>query len=312
MARQPQRRSPGFVLTPAPPLELVRKGIETAEADLVARLTRQKEIDAKSAGLKKEVAQAELEVMRKGGMDIEALARKARELPQQLGGALKQPLPKPPGLQPQIPLGVAHLPGYSLVRPPYSWDWSSTGYLEYSPGTLSAHADRQTGTLGFEDVPDGTSDQADASYAAAAVGIYFKPEVAGVVAVTTTAPITEQFGYAASYYTGCNVRGWVGFLVQAYDASNSLVETLVYQQIVLFDEGSDGRSFYANDAQFQSLNEMITVLGFYVTPKYWYAIWLWCGGDIHSDGFMPSFPAKGSYAEESMDVSVPYFSLHYL
>ena len=309
MARQPQRRSPGFVLTPAPPLELVRKGIETAEADLVARLTRQKEIDAKSAGLKREVAQAELEIMRKGGMDIEALARKARELPQQLGGALKQPLPKLPGLQPQIPPGPV---GHSFVMPPYSWDWSSTGYLEYAPGTLSARADRETGTLGFEDVPDGTSDQADASYAAAAVGIYFKPEVAGVVAVTTTAPITEQFGYAATYYTGCNVRGWVGFLVQAYDASNSLVETLVYQQNILFDEGSDGRSFYANDAQFQSLNEMITVLGFYVTPKYWYAIWLWCGGDIHSDGFMPSFPAKGSYAEESMDVSVPYFSLHYL
>ena len=101
-------------------------------------------------------------------------------------------------------------------------------------------------------------------------------------------------------------------MVQAYDASNSLVETLVYQQIVLFDEGSDGRSIYTSDGQEQSLNEMVTAPGFYVTPKYWYAIWLWCGGDVHSGGAIESFPPFGSYADESMDVSVPYFLLHYL
>jgi hypothetical protein len=81
--------------------------------------------------------------------------------------------------------------------PPYSWDWSSKGYLDYGPGTLSAYANRETGMLGFADIPDPHSDLEIVSYAAAAVGIYFRPKVAGVVAVTTTAPITDQFYYVA-------------------------------------------------------------------------------------------------------------------
>jgi hypothetical protein len=119
--------------------------------------------------LKKKLAQAQLEVMRKGGVDIDALAREARELRPQLGGATKQPLPELPGLQPEIPSGPVHLP-YILVRPPYSYDWSSTGYVDYSPGTLSAYANRESGTLGFDDTPDAYTSQAYANYASYAGG----------------------------------------------------------------------------------------------------------------------------------------------
>jgi hypothetical protein len=261
MAREPPRRSRGFALTPAPAPELVRKGIEAAEADLVAQLTRQKETKAKSAGLQKKLAQAQLEIMRQAGVDIDALAREARELSHQLGGPSKPPLPELPGLQPEIPSRVAHPPGWTLVMPPYSYDWSSTGYIDYGPGTLSAYATRETGFLTFTGQPASDSDQVNVSYAAAAAGIYFKPQVPGVLSLLTTANIFYSFGYLANL-TGAHVRGWVGSLVQGYDASNSLSETPIYQQIILFDEGSDGRSLNAHDAQQQSLNEVVNTPGF--------------------------------------------------
>lgn len=83
MVRKSKRRSPGFILTPAAPLELARKGMETVEADLTARLSRQRNEDAKSAGLMKKLAQAQLDVLSKSGVDVGALAREVRQLRRQ-------------------------------------------------------------------------------------------------------------------------------------------------------------------------------------------------------------------------------------
>jgi len=61
MVRKSQLGSPEFILTPAAPLELALKGMKTVEADLTARLSRQRNEHAKSAGLRKKLAQAQLE-----------------------------------------------------------------------------------------------------------------------------------------------------------------------------------------------------------------------------------------------------------
>ena len=150
MVRKSKRRSPGFILTPAAPLELARKGMETVEADLTARLSRQRNEDAKSAGLMKKLAQAQLDVLSKSGVDVGALAREVRQLRRQR--APKQAFPEL--LQSKVSAGLA-VPGYSLVTPPYSWGWSPPGnYVDYAPSppaTLSNYADPETGTLGFDE-----------------------------------------------------------------------------------------------------------------------------------------------------------------
>jgi hypothetical protein len=100
----------------------------------------------------------------------------------------------------------------------------------------------------------------------------------------------------------------VGFLVQSYDASNSLVGTPIYQQNILFDEGSPGTIGYYTDEQSQSLNETVITPGFFVFPDRWYAIWFWCGGNLHA--VASETPESTSWAFERMDASVPYFLLY--
>ena len=312
MPRKTQLRPPGFTLTPVAPLDVVRKGMETAKADLANRLTRQRSEAVKLASLRQKPAHAQLEALRRAGVDLTTLTDEARQLRQQVRGAPKEPLAVLSGLQPEIPVGVAAVPGYSLVTPPYSYDWSATGYIDYAPGTLSAYANREAGTLSFQDVSADPCIQVNVSYAAAAVGISFSSQVLGVLSVATIANISEIYGYLADS-TGANTRGWVGLLVQAYDASNSLVATPIYQQIILFDEGSSGHFLeHSDDSQDNpSLNEAVLTPGFFVSPDRWYAIWLWCGGDIHAEGFPDAPLAYGSDAWATMNVSVPFLLLNF-
>ncbi len=306
MVRQSQLRSPGFSLSPAAPLELVRKGMKTVEADLTGRSNRQPNKDAKSAGLRKKLAQAQLEVMKKSGVDVEALARDIRELRQQRP---KRPSPAAPGLHPEVPGGMAPPPGHFLVAPPYSYDWSETQQIDIAPDTLSAYANPETGALGFQDDSSG-SDQVDISNAAAAVGIYFKPEVPGTLSVQSTVGISELWAYDSFYWAGAHTRGWAGFLVQAYDATNSLVQTPIYQQIILFDKGTNGD--FAGEEDFYTPSPVPVYFStqfLFVSPNSWYAIWFWCGGNIHAEGW--NYWGYGSDAFSQIDASVPYFMLNF-
>jgi len=308
MVRKSQLGSPEFILTPAAPLELALKGMKTVEADLTARLSRQRNEDAKSAGLMKKLAQTQLEVLSKSGVDVGALAREVRQLRRQR--APKQAFPEL--LQSKVPEGLA-VPGYSVVTPPYSYNWTATDYVDYAPAPpaiLSASADPETGTLGFDD-DSGDGTQVNISNAQAAVGIYFKPEHFGLLYVQSSVVINEIYGYT-TWYAGCNARGWAGFLVQGYDA-NSLVETPVYQRYILFDEGSNG-AWGSGEAKYNLVNLTFTTPWFSVNPLMWYAIWFWCGGDIHAEGWLDPQQVgavwdTGSSASSSMDVSVPNFLL---
>ena len=311
MVRKPQRKSPGFILTPAAPPELALKGIETVEADLTAWLSRQRNEHTKSAELRKKLAQAQFEVMRKSGVDVGALAREVRELRRQRPP--KHPLPKLPGLQPEVPVGLAAAPGYFLVTPPYSYQLCHTQQIDIDPiGTLLAYANPETGTMGIDVDSSDESVQMNISNAQAGVGIHFKSETAGALALQATAYISEDWGWNV-YYARANTRGWAGFLVQGFDGkTNSLVETLVNQQIILFDNGSNGVVLfgggfggYASPAPSPG-NFTAFVL---VKPNRRYVIWFWCGGDIHADGW--SEAGFGSTAFCNIEVSVPYFLLQF-
>lgn len=307
MARKAQLGSAQFTLAPVAPLEVVQKGMGAVWTDLVARLTQKRSENSKLAAVKQKLVRAQLDVMEKAGLDVKALASEAKRATQQLKGESKAP-PIPPGLQVQIPRDLGGVPGLGLVTPPYNYDWTATGYIVYGTGTLSAYATRQTGVLGFDEEPAAIlQTEAFSTYAAAAVGFSFRPQRSGLLTVGTAANISDSWAYD-SQWTGSNTRGWIGFLVQAYDASNVLVETPIYQQIILFDEGSTGGIVPESGHSSDSLNPVVVTPEFVVTSQLWYAIWFWCGGDIHTEGYN-EFSGAGSWASAKLAVSVPWVLL---
>jgi hypothetical protein len=279
--------------------------MKTVEADLTARLSRQRNEDAKSAGLMKKLGQAQIEVLSKCGVDVGALAREVRQLRRQR--APKQAFPEL--LQSKVPAGLA-VPGYSVVTPPYSYNWTATNYVDYADpdfATLSAFADPENGTLGFDD-DSGGGGQVDISNAQAAVGIYFRPEHSGLLYVQSSVGIVEDYGYEA-WWGGANARGWAGLLVQGFDANFSLVETPAYQRSILFDEGSNG-AWGSGEAKYNLVNLTFTTPLFFVNPNMQYVVWFWCGGDIHAEGWDDE-SGFGSVAWSSMEVSEPGFLLQF-
>jgi hypothetical protein len=167
--------------------------------------------------------------------------------------------------------------------------------------------------LGFDD-DSGDGLQVNISNVQAAVGIYFKPAHFGLLYVQSSVVINEIY-YYLTWYAGCNARGWAGLLVQGFEA-NSLVETPFYQQHVLYDEGSNGGWDGSSEYKDNLVNVTFTTPWFFVQPNMWYAIWFWCGGDIHAEGWVALPPEEGvwdtgSSASSLMDVSVPSFMLHF-
>jgi len=312
MVRRPQLKSPGFILTPAAPPGVVGKGMEIVGVNLTARLTRQRDEDAKFAELKKKLAKAELEVMNKSGVDVVTLAGEIRKW--RAGQRDKpQPSPKTPGMQPGVPSELAAVPGYSVVTPPYTYEWSQTGYVNYAPAppaTRSANADAETGALGFIDESSPESGQVNISWTAAAVGISFRPQVAGVLSVQTMVSMTVFWNYLETF-AGCNTRGWAGFLVQGYETRepHKLVVTPIYQEIIVFDRGASGTKPDADLLFDGTVTGNYFAPSFSVVPSRYYAIWFWCGGDIHTEGWNEF--GLGSCAGGSIDTSVPYFLLNY-
>ena len=310
MERAPQVGSPGFIRTPAAPSELVLKGMETVKAALTARFARRREEDAGLAGLRTKLAEARRDIVRKSGVDLAALTGELRKLRRHR--AARQSFARLPGMQSEVPFDLAGVSGYSVVTPPYDYSWTNTGYVHYGPGTLTANADVQTGTLGIVDQPDPSSVQENVSNAQAAVGIYFRPEVVGALRLQTIADISEYYGYF-SLDAGANTHGWAGFLVQAYEGgTNLLVETPVFQETTLFDVGAEGGIFPSgNNYDFPNLSIAFTAPTFSVIPSRWYALWFWCGGDIHAQGLLYQDGPEDSTAYCTIDASVPYFVLDF-
>lgn len=89
------------------------------------------------------------------------------------------------------------------------------------------------------------------------------------------------------------------------------METPVYQQYILYDQGSKGAGVWpSGETKDNLVNLTFTTPWFFVQPNMWYAVWFWCGGDIHAAGWDDE-TGFGSTAFSSMDVSVPSFMLHF-
>jgi hypothetical protein len=322
MPKYLEHMSPFYTIERPAAKQHVLRAMKTIDARLRKRLVQAKKEDSKRAVLNKKLALANIQIYRQSGVDLSSLSALAKTQWRQRRRTMK--------LRAKVPSRSSEVPALersTIVVPPYSYDWSATGYIDYAPGTLSAYATRNQGIMSFDIESSPSSHQVNRSFARAAVGTYFKPSLFGLVSVKVNAPIDVAWSYSAQF-AGADTRGWAGFLVQSFNADNSLSTTPVNQQQVLFDEGYDGHAIEFNNSYTLTVGDgfiPVPILPgtpdvpgteltatFWVNPQQWYAIWVWCGGDIHAEGWQTILGVeKGSDAAAQMVMWVPSILLEF-
>jgi len=286
------------------------RGIRALDAERRARLAQAAKDEARAAALQKRVTAAQLGLPRQARVDARALRRlvtahrqQGRRISRRLGARTM-------GARVPAPQAVAGSQ-YTLLTPPYTWEWSDTWVIDYAPGELTATADRESGEMTFVDNP-ADSEQVDRSGGASAVGFSFQPLVDGVLTVSIPAEVKYWWYYICSY-AGANTRGWAGLIVQSFPVRPQRAGrfgqmlTHVLQRHVFFDKGGQGG--YPSSAQEGGDITYNFQATFAVNHTRWYTIWLWCGGDIHAEGFNEW--TTGSFAESELDILMPYVILNF-
>jgi hypothetical protein len=296
--------SPLYTTEPPPSKQYVLRAMKAIDAKLRAPLIQSKRESARRAAFDEKLAKANIQVYRQGGVDFAALTREARKLWHE-----PRKLPRSRTRHAAIALHTPVFPPSTIVSPPYSYEWTTKGYVNFAPGTLSTYATSANGQLGFDIASSPSSGQVNRSYARAAVGIYFKPLISGVLSVSTIAPLQWSASINCAF-AGADGRGWAGFLVQSFNENNVLSATPIDQQQIVYDEFFNQSGLFTDSSLNLFGGPLDLSAAFVVDTSHWYAIWVWCGGDIHADGWQYYLGiAKGSDASSQMAISVPYIAL---
>lgn len=204
----------------------------------------------------------------------------------------KLPIPRALVTAPRLHLGSI---GGTQV-PPYNYQWSWSA--QHGGAAISEGANRTAGQMSF-DLWNNSND-ASAS-AAVAVGNYFRPPTDNGILMLWANP---AFNY--NWWTVCDAASahsdaFIGFYVGRYNLSGGFDGAVIDQQISLWNDdswasgGSDSgsNSGYPLFAQFE------------VDRSHWYAIWVWCGGNVSAQGWGG---CTGSGAGAVLSVVVPSIS----
>jgi hypothetical protein len=288
------------------------RGLKVVDANLRARLLERKRAVIIQKSLDEKIAAPNVQVRGKNGANFGALTAARRRLWAERQSAMKA-RPRVPRAS-ETPL-VSQL---TNLQPPYSYSFSNAGQIDIAPGTFTAYASAGNGQIGFNLASSPSSGQINKSYASAAVGSYFKPSSTGVLSVFTTAPMDWNVAIDGDY-AGADSRGWAGFLVQRFDSNNTLSATSVYQQNIQYDVFENGQFIYFFTQSYLDLQPQGVPVplhlsaSFLVEPFYWYAIWVWCGGNIHAEGWQYILGiGKGSDAAGNIALTVPYILLEFV
>jgi hypothetical protein len=176
----------------------------------------------------------------------------------------------------------------------YQWTWSAgTG----SP-SLSVSANRTTGLMSFglaANFSNGSS-----GGAAAALGIYFRPMVANGILRLSANPAFTNSWLTACAFCSAHSDGWIGLYVGQYNLSGGFDATVVDQRISLW---SDDSWWYGVGPISASNSAFPLFAQMNVDSSHWYALWVWCGGNVSACGF--GSPFWGSGATGRMSVTLP-------
>lgn len=291
MPRQaPSRVDPFLGAKPASGRQALR-GMKRAEEEQKRRFDARKQeyaaLSRAQAPLREALAQQLGDGAKATFRGVEALQKKQR----------RPKLARPPFVEEEAAIwcgavGVRRVPPYD-----YQWTWSAKD-------NSSAHAAvSATGATGEENFWLTGDDDSAHVRGACAVGVYFRPITpSGYVHLSSTPAFTD------SWYTYCTLAsahsdGWIGLYVGQYTLAGDLDRVAVDQQTTLWSDDSwtVGAGSHSGSNSGYPLSAWFTV-----DSNHWYAMWVWCGGSIYSDG---SHTFWGSFGMSSMDVVVPSISI---
>ncbi len=184
----------------------------------------------------------------------------------------------------------------ATVVPPFNYDWSWQATAN-SPDVATSSANRNTGQMSFSAWAN--MDHGSSANVRAALGIFFRPSVNNGIVHLSSAPALN-FGWGDwCTLDGAHTDGWIGLIVGRYNLSGGFDAWAVNQTINLWSDDSwwSGTGWQTGTNSGYPLNAWFTV-----DSSHWYAMWIWCGGDISADGWHTFW---GSGAGSSMSVSVP-------
>lgn len=184
----------------------------------------------------------------------------------------------------------------ATIVPPYNYQWSWQATAN-SPDTATSSADQNAGQMSFSAWTN--FDHGSSASVRAALGIYFQPQTEnGILHLTSASALNFGWGDWCDL-DGAHTDGWIGLIVGCYNLSGGLDGWSIDQMINLWSDDSwwsgtgwqtGSNSGYPLDAWFS------------VDSSHWYAMWIWCGGDVSADGWHAFW---GSGAGATMSVAVP-------
>lgn len=183
----------------------------------------------------------------------------------------------------------------ATVVPPfnYQWTWhSGSGF----PDNLDVVANRNTGTMNFFLNTNPTYSSSDSHRTA--LGIFFKPLTENGVLRVSAAPAINFNWWDTCAFASAHTDAFMGLYVGRYNLNGEFDGSAVNQQISIWNDsswwsggsGSGSNSGFPLSAQFN------------VDGNHWYALWIWCGGNVSSDGW---HTFSGSGAGAALSVAIP-------
>ena len=181
----------------------------------------------------------------------------------------------------------------ATVAPPYNYQWT----WHTSSGTVDVLNTGATAGNGHMNLDIDSNNQCSCS-ARTAVGIFFRPMTSDGILRVSANPAINFNWFDICAFDSTHSDGFIGLYVGRYNLSGGFDGAPVNQQIGLWNDSSwwSGGSNSGDNTGFPLSSQ------FNVDSSHWYALWVWCGGNINCDGW-GTF--SGSGAGATLSVVVP-------
>jgi hypothetical protein len=183
----------------------------------------------------------------------------------------------------------------ATVVPPfnYQWTWNAGSG---GPDHLDVAANRNTGRMNF--FAHTNPDHSSSGSVRTALGIFFRPATSNGILRLSANPAINYDWWDICAFASAHTDGFIGLYVGRYNLSGGFDAAPVSQQRSLWNDsswwsggsGSGSNSGYPLSAQFN------------VDSSHWYALWIWCGGNVSADGW---HTFSGSGAGARLAVAIP-------
>jgi hypothetical protein len=179
----------------------------------------------------------------------------------------------------------------TLVPPFWPYQWSAT--TGSAQGIVGA--DGNAGTMNFD---ASSGDNGKTASTVVGLGYYFQPLADNGIMQVSANPSFNYSWSSRNDFDSSHTRAYFGLHIEAYTLSDVYVQTVIDQQIILWD--STGGEDYGSNSGYPLFASTP------VDSDHYYDIWVLAYGDAEGDGWSAAW---GSAADSSASFVVPSISV---